>query len=338
MGLSEGKTMSLKSDFRWLHVSAMPDGSDLRLPLHIVKGARPGPTLGLSGALHGNEMVPSVSIIRHVLELLDPNELSGTVIALPICNPLGAGQESRNTPGDGMNLNGAFESGHGSIEPVKAVTEQIADVITNEFLSKLNYHIDFHTGGGNHSVHMIEFVNEPESTAMARAFNMPILLMDVWRPGQMWAMSEKLGVKVIVAECGGNALCDEWLERGVQGAFNVMRQLRMLPGEVIRPPRQYVVNNTTGHEHNLTILRPQEGGLIIPEPGIDARVSFVGQPVEGPRVLGKLLNMYDLSFRQEFATPFKRTLLLAAVVAPSWNYPGSFAYILANADDAQVRE
>jgi hypothetical protein len=55
-------------------------------------------------------------------------------------------------------------------------------------------------------------------------------------------------------------------------------------------------------------------------------------------VLGKLLNKYDLSFRQEFATSFQRTLLLAAPIAPGWNYPGEFAYILANADDAQVWE
>ncbi len=333
--------MSLKTSFTWLPVTSLPDGTELRLPLHVLKGARPGPTLGLSGALHGDEMLPSVGIIRRLLEVIDPGQLAGSVMAVPICNPLGAGERSRHTPGDGANLNSEFfEAEHGGhVEPVKTATEMMAQVLTTEFLSKLNYQIDFHTGGDNHSVHMIEFTSDPESTAMARAFNMPILLNDIWRPGQMWAMSEKLGVKAIVAECGGGGLLyDEWVERGVQGTLNVMRQLKMLPGQVQPPPRQYVVNNTEGNEHNLNILRPREGGLIIPEPGINERTSFEGQPVQGPRVLGKLLNMYDLGFRQEFATPFQHTLLLAAPIAPGWNYPGEFAYIIANADDAQVWE
>jgi predicted deacylase len=245
-------------------VTTLPDGAELRLPLHVIQGARPGPTLGLSGALHGDEMIPSVGIVRAILERIDPAELSGTLMAVPICNPLGAGERSRHSPGDGVNLNTVFfepeEGGH--VEPVKAVTEMITQVLTSQFV-KLNYQIDFHTGGDNHSVHMIEFTSDPESIAMARAFNMPILLNDVWRPGQMWAISEKLGVKAIVAECGGGGmLYDEWWERSVQDAFNVMRQLHMLPGQIQKPPWQYVVNNTTGNEHNLTILRPREGGLI----------------------------------------------------------------------------
>ena len=96
--------MSLQSTFEWLPVTTLTNGAELRLPLHVVKGARPGPILGLSGTLHGDEYVPSVNIINRVLELLDPAELSGTVMAVPVCNPLGAGERSRHTPGDGMNL------------------------------------------------------------------------------------------------------------------------------------------------------------------------------------------------------------------------------------------
>jgi uncharacterized protein len=331
--------MTMQSTFRWMPVTSMPDGSELRLPLHVVQGAHSGPTLGLSGALHGDEMVPTVGIIRKVLELLDPAELSGVVMAVPICNPLAAGQRARNTPGDGVNLNAAFSEpgGEGHGESFKTVTEQIATVLTHEFLRHLNYQIDFHTGGDNHSVHMVEFASDPESTAMARAFGMPILLRDVWRKGQMWAASEQHGVKAIVAECGGGGLLyEEWVERGVNGAFNVMRQLGMLPGEIQKPPRQYVVDNTTGHEQNLVILCPREGGLIIPEPGINAQTSFAGKPVDGPRKLGRLLNMYDLSYHQDFEAPFKHTLLLATPIAPSWNYPGEIAYILADADGAEV--
>ena len=59
--------MDLKSSFTWLPVTTMPDGSELRLPLHVVKGAKPGPTLGLSVAIHGDELISPVGIIRRVL-------------------------------------------------------------------------------------------------------------------------------------------------------------------------------------------------------------------------------------------------------------------------------
>jgi hypothetical protein len=115
-----------------------------------------------------------------------------------------------------------------------------------------------------------------------------------------------------------------------------MRQLGMLPGEVLPPPRQYVVNNLPGHEENLNILRPCEAGLIVPEPAITPRVAFDGQPIAGAQVLGRLLNPYDLTVRQEFATPFARTLMLATRVVPTWCTPGEFGYIITDADMAEV--
>jgi predicted deacylase len=331
--------MGLKSDFRWLQVTSMPNGSDLRLPLHVIKGARSGPTLGLTGAIHGNEVAPTVGIIRRVLELLDPVQLSGTVMAVPVCNPLGAGQLSRETPGDGQNVNAVFfEPGQTKYtQPVKTVSEQIADVLAGEILAKLDFQIDFHSGGDNHSVHMIEFTKDPVSKGMARAFNMPILLFDEWRSGQMWREAERLGARVIVAECGGGgALYEEWVERGAKGTLNVMRYLGMLPGEVVAPPPQYVVRGDSGHEHNANILKPKEGGLIVPNPAITPQTVFNGQPVRGVPVLGELLNMYNLTVRQRFEAPFERTLLIAAVVRPAWSYPGTYAYILFDADGPDV--
>jgi uncharacterized protein len=324
--------------FEWLPVTTLASGGELRIPLHTLHGAHPGPTLGLSALVHGNEPVPSIGIICALLDRIDPAELRGTVLAVPVLNPLGAAAMSRHTPEDGLNLNGAFVTSDagGHPEPVKTISIQLSSAISEGFLNRLDYQIDFHTGG-NASVHMIEFTDDEESRAMARAFNMPILLRDIWLPGQMWACAEQLGVKTIVAELGGaGQLYAEWVERGIAGVFNVMRRLGMLPGTVAPPPRQYVVNNTPGHEENLTILRPREAGLIVPEPAITPLAAFAGQPIVGAQVLGRLFNPYDLTLRQEFTTPFARTLMLATRVAPTWCTPGEFGYIITDADNAEV--
>lgn len=331
--------MKFESKFHWLPVTTLPNGTDLKLPLHVIEGARPGPTLGLSALIHGDEPLPSLAILRRVLDLLDPKELTGKVMVLPVCNPLGIGENSRNTPHDGANMNSAFTvpEPNGYVTPVLTISEMMASTLAEGFLQHLDYHIDFHAGDASLSVNMIEFADNPVSLGMARAFLTPILLKDEFGATQFWGASERLGSKLIVAECGGGGLLfEEWIERGVRGAFNVMRHLGMLPGKEERPPTQTVVTNTSGHHHNLTILRPREGGLLIPDPAITPRTSFEGKPVSGVPVFGRLLNMYDLDYHQDFEAPFERTLMLAASVAPAWYYPGDTAYIVADYDGAEV--
>jgi predicted deacylase len=331
--------MSTQAKFSWLPVTTLSAGAELRLPLHVLKGERPGPTLGLTALIHGDEPLPSVPIIRRVLELIDPAQLAGTVMAIPVCNPVAAGELARNSPLDGANLNAAFgETGPDStVQPVRTVSEQIAGVLVESFLPHLDYHIDFHAGDDGLAVHMIEFTDDPISTAMARAFNMPILLRDEWGANQFWGASARLGAKVIVAECGGGGLLyEQWFQRGVDGVLNVMRRLGMLPGEVQPPPRQYVVNNTQGHHANLLLLRQREGGLLLPHPAINGQASFDGEPIAGVPYLAQLLNPYDLSVRETYTTPFARTLMLAAAVGPAWRTAGDTVYILADADLAEV--
>lgn len=326
------------TEFSWVPVTTLASGAELRLPLHTLRGAQPGPTLGLSALVHGNEPVPSIGIIRAVLERIDPAALRGRILAVPVLNPLGYAGMSRHTPEDGLNLNAAFveSDAGGHPEPVKTISIQLSAAISESFLSALDYQIDFHTGG-NASVHMIEFADDPESLALAQAFNMPILLKDAWMPGQMWTRGAALGAKTLVAELGGaGQLYAEWVERGVAGTLNVMRRIGMLPGEVEPPPRQYMVNNLPGHEQTLNILRPREAGLIVPEPAITARAAFDGQPLVGAQILGRLISPYDLTERQRFETPFARTLMLATRVAPTWCVPGEFGYIVVDADGAEV--
>ena len=123
--------------FEWIPVTTLASGAELRVPLHTLAGAQPGPTLGLSALVHGNEPVPSIGIIRAVLERLDASELRGTLLAAPVLNPLGYAAMSRHTPEDGMNLNGAFieSDAGGHPEPVKTVSIQLATAISAGFLS-----------------------------------------------------------------------------------------------------------------------------------------------------------------------------------------------------------
>ena len=71
-----------------LPVTTMANGSDLSIPVHILNGANPGPRILLTAVSHG-DATTGLEVIRQVLESVNLEELSGTVIAVPCQNPIG---------------------------------------------------------------------------------------------------------------------------------------------------------------------------------------------------------------------------------------------------------
>ena len=68
-------------------------------------GAAPGKTLVVTAGVHGCEYV-GVQALRRLAVELDPAELSGNVILLPLANPTGFYAGAKQVvPEDGVNLN-----------------------------------------------------------------------------------------------------------------------------------------------------------------------------------------------------------------------------------------
>src|SRR5262249_58065773 len=68
-------------------VIEVPAGADAgtKIPVVVVHGAKPGPTLGLVTGAHGTEYVSIIAVEKLIREL-DPAQLSGTVILVPLVN------------------------------------------------------------------------------------------------------------------------------------------------------------------------------------------------------------------------------------------------------------
>jgi predicted deacylase len=99
-----------------LHVSKLSNHTPITLPVHVLHGPRPGPTMFISAAIHGDEL-NGVEIIRRVLRTLQPGNLAGTLLAIPVVNAYGFIGRSRYLP-DRRDLNRSFPgSGTGSHEP-----------------------------------------------------------------------------------------------------------------------------------------------------------------------------------------------------------------------------
>ena len=87
-------------------VSESYTGDRTTLPMAVVNGEGEGPTVFVTAAIHGDEL-NGIAICQQLLSLLDPAELRGAVIVVPIANVMGAQIRSRYLP-DRRDLNRSF--------------------------------------------------------------------------------------------------------------------------------------------------------------------------------------------------------------------------------------
>src|SRR2546423_12772707 len=68
-------------------VIAVPAGSDsaLDIPVAVIHGARPGPTVAFVAGSHGTEY-SSIIAMQRLIPRIDATKLAGTVIIVPIIN------------------------------------------------------------------------------------------------------------------------------------------------------------------------------------------------------------------------------------------------------------
>lgn len=197
----------------------------LTMPVHVVRGTRPGPCLFVSAALHGDEL-NGVEIIRRVLRLPGLKNLHGTLIAVPIVNVHGFLRHSRYLP-DRRDLNRSFPgSEHGS------VAARLAHLFVSEIVAKADYGIDLHTGA-IHRPNLPQIrggLDHEETRRLAESFGCPLILDAALREGTLREYCHRQGLPILLYEAGEALRFDEFCIRaGVRGVTRVLRELGMLP-------------------------------------------------------------------------------------------------------------
>ncbi len=297
-------------------VTTLASGHRLTLPLHRVVGDQPGPTLGMLALIHGDEPLPN-AVLRRVLSEVDPSKLKGTLLVMPVANPLAYEGQTRHTPLDGINMNRYFPGA-----PDGYVTEQLAHTIVTKFLPQVQYIIDFHSGGTYPTVDYVYLSKvRPE---MSFAFGSHLLYSGPGYKGTLSGVSEEKNIPTVVVEIGGGGLLDgTYIERGVRGAFNVMKYLKMLDGTPQVPEKQTIVKE-------MGVIHPHVGGVLHPEIPLEQ----LGKIVSGGTILGRVISPYNFEELEVLKTPFARNYLILARGTIARVNPGDFAYMCANADVA----
>lgn len=256
-----GKTVQPgRKEYHWIDVGQMADGAPIRIPLVIANGASSGPTLYIQAAVHGEEIM-GTEILRNLYWDLDPKDLSGCLLAVPIANYPAYLNKSRANPLEErapLYLHGVFPG-----DPKGYLTERIAAVIHNEILLKSNYFIDLHVGvigaclnpiayiwpaSDKHGTlkvteglarslgtNVIHYSSEEDVQAFSKKYG-SAFEQTIW--GQAWAHK----IPFVLFEMGeGLRISEEYLPIGVEGLRNTMKHLSMLKGELkkLQEPEKY---------------------------------------------------------------------------------------------------
>lgn len=214
-----------KGEDRLIHLSVarLPTYTNIDLPIRVIRGSKKGPVLLLSGGLHGDE-INGIEIVRRMIhkEMVIPE--AGTVIAIPLMNVYGFIQNVRGVP-DGKDINRSFPGVKGG-----SLAKLLAYTIMNEIIPKIDYGIDFHTGGASRTNYpQIRCVFDIEKNVeLARAFAPPVILHSGLIEKSFRKAAYKKGKHILVYETGESLrLDDKGIEIAINGTLRVMKYLGM---------------------------------------------------------------------------------------------------------------
>lgn len=176
--------------------------ADAQIELFCCSGYSAGPLAVITAGVHGDEYEGPAALFS-LSSVLSPDQLKGTVIAIPVVNPAAFAAGTRLHPDDGLNLARTFPgNAHGS------PTERLAAAIFKELVVRADYLIDLHSGGVEYIFAPVTgFYGVPNadnpSLRAALAFGLPRL----WRlpptNGVLSYEAWKRGKVAIGAEYGG---------------------------------------------------------------------------------------------------------------------------------------
>jgi predicted deacylase len=246
-----GKTLQIE-----MPVVRLYTDTDISMPVHVIRSKKPGPTLFVSAAVHGDEL-NGIEIIRRLINLKSLRLSSGTLIFVPMVNVYGVLNQSRYMP-DRRDLNRCFPgSPKGSL----------AGIVANKFLSEIvkhcQYGIDLHTGAIHRSnlPQIRANLKDEKTRELAEIFGVPVLLNSNLRDGSLREAAVESGTKILLYEAGQALRFDELsIRAGVRGIQNVLTHLGMIQRKSRKEPKKHAVTPFVANTSSWT--RANASGIV----------------------------------------------------------------------------
>lgn len=290
--------------------SYMAGERDISLPVTVINGKNEGPVLLLTAGIHGDEY-PSMLALQQLQQSINPKEMSGVLVVLHLAN-LDGFHEHRLAlnPRDEKNLNREFPG-----SAVGTPTEQIADLLTNEFIDKADFLVDMHSGSANQTLlnHVYSpFIGDKAldelTLAFAKATGMQHIVLYGDRPRDPnnsisypnTAMTR--GKPGLTTEIGHLAQSkEEFVKEAFTVARNTMVFLDMLAGEPIEHPDPIIYDTLTSAKSTTT--------------GFFQPVAAIGDKVQQGQEVGTVLDYFG-NVVETIVAPMAGTVMMVNQTPP----------------------
>ena len=306
------------SSFHRIPVSVLGNGHELSLGVHEIIGSEPGPTIGISGGLHGDEP-DTVEFVRCFIEHMRQVSFSGTILALPCANPLAYETRTRNTPNDMMDLNRVFPG-----DPGGTLTQQLAAKIHAVFVERCDYFVDLHCGG---LFPAVEYAYVHGDAALARSSGLKLLYTGPSYHGSLALCLEQSGIKTTVLEVGGGRTSSaNGTARACSALERILGYAGMLGAAPEPVPDQVEIDK-------VQILRPHHGGMLISR----LTLADLGSALSGGMEVATIVSPQTLEPLEQLVTPFDPSYVILAREGFSPASPGDFGFIFGRAAAAAAK-
>jgi predicted deacylase len=294
----------------------MPDGTVVTLPLVLVNGVTAGTRLYLGAAIHGDE-VNGVEILARAMTHVNPAQLAGSIVCVPVQNPLAFHNDHRlpighylkspldQSPADPWSIFPGNPEGN--------FAERLAATLYS-LITTCEYAIDCHTptrGGRYPPIAILPSLTLGDAAKRAHdlavAFGAGYIMKTesgfYIRDGILCVEATKAGVPAFTFEIGeGGRLEPDMIAEGVRCVVNVLRYLKMIPGALVPPREDVRMKEFVG-------VRATRGGILHTEATLCARV-------KKGEILARTVNIHGEEV-EKFAAPvdgiFIRSTTLSTV-------------------------
>jgi len=241
-------------------------GDAVDIPVLVVRGTTPGPTLCLVAGVHGDEL-NGIEIVRKVFEELVPRDISGMLVGVPVANVHGLRRSSRYLP-DQRDLN-RFFPGH----PGGSSASRIANALFESVVEPCDALVDFHTGSFQRTnlPQVRGDLANPRILELAKGFGIGEIVHSAGRAGTLRRAAADAGIPAVTFEAGEPLRFQaEEIGRGVTGLRGLLASMRMAKGG--QPRRSHRIY------YRSRWLRVNDGGIFLTERKLGDAVQ-VGDPL-----------------------------------------------------------
>ena len=199
------------------------EGVPVSTPVFVVNGARPGPTLCLTAAIHGDEL-NGIEMVRRIMHETSPDKLSGALIGVPIVNVQGFRRGSRYLP-DRRDLNRYFPG-----NPNGSAAARIAHSFFKNVVAHCDTLIDLHTGSFERAnlPQIRADLRDPDVLTLAQGFGATVILHSTPGVGTLRHAATEAGIPSVTLEAGGPLELElNEVKQGVKGIESLIASLGM---------------------------------------------------------------------------------------------------------------